>query len=139
MLTLTLTAAELKEMAYNPNAPENDYLWNDGAETWTLENLADELEDEALEGMGEDSTITLTAVGLSEDGEREFVQGFCNAAPDWYVENGHPVDCDVTCPWCMPWIPGIDYWFKPEEMSAYKMGEYFYNSVADEMETAFAE
>lgn len=120
--TLTLTAAELHTIAANSSAPEHLYLWNDGADTWTIDNLSDIIEDEALEGMGSDSTITLTADGLSEAGEAEYVRGFCAAAPDWYTgEDGCPIDSDASTPWCAPWIVGHD--FIDHSLTPYEMGQ----------------
>lgn len=136
-MQITATAAEIKALAANATATENLMLWNDGAETWTLENLADELTEEALEGKGEDSEITLTADGLTEAGQDAFTDGFLAAAPLCYNFEG---DCQSETPWCAPWTwAGKDEWFSPKFRTPYQMGEAWAHQCSASIKEHFEE
>lgn len=127
-MTMTVTAAQISALAA-ANCEENLYTWNDGAESWTLDNLAEALGDEALEGMGPDSEITLTADGLSEAGREIFAAAFISAAPDWYTGQ----DADSATPWCAPWewTQAAD-WFDGS-LSPAEMGERWADLCRDDM------
>ena len=135
MTTITATAAQISALAA-ANGEELLYTWSDGATTWTLDNLAEELgEEEALEGMGPDSEITLTADGLSEAGQQVFAKAFIAAAPDWY--DGQ--DTESSSPWCAPWEwEQAAAWFDAS-LSPAEMGERWADICREDMIAAAAE
>lgn len=134
-MKLTLTAAELHSLAKDSAHYAHKYLWSDGAETWSIQQLDWYVDDEARYGMGTDSTLELEATDLTAKGRRDFIRGFADASPLWYnVE----IDSQTSTPWCAPW-----FWLvKPDwfdaQYTACEMGARFsdycaetYDSFAD--------
>lgn len=134
-MKLMLTAADLHSLAKDHSHFAHRYLWSDGAETWDIRQLDWYVGDEAVYGGGEDSTLILSAVDLSQEGRDAFVRGFQDAAPAWYdVE----IDSCLTCPWCAPWTWLVKPdWFDAHK-TAYEMGLSFAGYCVDEHES-FAE
>lgn len=95
MTKLIITAAELHEIAADENHWAHNYLWNDGAFTWDIRNLSDEIGDEMLLGMGTESTLELEAIEKSSQiivvdldnftakyhAPTEFIEEFAKSAP----------------------------------------------------------
>lgn len=91
---LDITTSGLRTIVLDSAHDAHDFLWSDGATTWRLENLLDEL-DESL-----DEELHLEAADLSEQGQLAFIEGYCDAAPADYDA---AADCEGPQPWCCPW------------------------------------
>lgn len=106
---LDITVAELRAIVSDSEHDAHNFLWSDGATTWELDILFDELGDteEALLGMGPESELHLEAVDLSEQGQRAFIEGYCEDAPAAYDSEA---DCaNSPTPWCAPWSWDSDW------------------------------
>lgn len=133
---LYMTAAQIKALASNPNHDAHLFLWSDGAQDWTLDALADALTHEALEGMGEESTITLEMADLSDAGRALYIQGFCDHAPKGY--DGHKDMAESPCPWCAP-FSWYGYWRKTFCIAAQEAAYDPYNMGRLDAENCHAE
>ena len=112
-LDLTLTAAELHQIAENHNHYAHNYLWNDGASTWDIVALSESIGDEAIEDEGKDSQLSLSPCDLSDSGRKLFTASFLEAASDI----NYPEKEQWAKPWS--WNKYHDYFdshLTPEEM-----------------------
>ena len=100
MYDLTVTAAELHEIASDDHHWAHGYLWNDGATTWGIKELSSSIGDEAIEDGGEYSTLSLIPDDLSESGREAFMSGFIASVPDEYDLSA---DLETEEHWANPW------------------------------------
>lgn len=136
MLTINITFFELKAIVENQDKEENKLIWNvEGMGDYDLFVLLDHLWNDDFES----NELKLTAIGLSEPGEEDFIRGFCENAPYWYTtKDGSPMDDFSPCPWCAPWKKdkALD-WFDPERYTAYEMGKRYAERIRPEMNAVY--
>lgn len=139
-MTLCITYADLVSIVRSASVL-NKYIWNDGATTWDLKSLLESYEAECATEMlldkGPDSKLTLTADGYTEEGEKEFVDGFRDAIEPLCPEYPYELDVECSCPWCAPWncVGPSEYMLAD---TPYDSGRKFAESIAWEINDFFS-
>ena len=94
-LDLTLTAAELHQIAADNEHYAHCYMWSDGSFTWDITDLSEEVGEEAIHGEGAESELSLSPVDLSEKGRNIFTNSFLAATLS--------LESTEKKRWSMPW------------------------------------
>ena len=108
---LALTVEALRALVLDSEHLAHAFLWSDGAYTWTLDNLLDATIDglnslDLSDVSAPMPLIEIEASDLSDKGKKQFVSGYCAAAPDGY---NFEADTQTDCPWCAPWEFGVHW------------------------------